>query len=136
MVKNFYYLVVGLLCVLFAFTHAWNGQTTILPLLENTNLNTDTKAIFHYVWHIISVENLIFGIALVYMAFYKDLTKVKIIAYLIALLLVFRWMVIFGFTLFYDKNAISHILTDTIAILIVVVLLFLGTRVKARIHNA
>jgi hypothetical protein len=38
MVKNYYYLVVGILATLFAFIHSWNGQTTVLPMLQPTTL--------------------------------------------------------------------------------------------------
>ncbi len=76
MVKNYYYFIVGLLCLLFAFTHALNGYIAVLKVFETAPIDINTKTIFHYVWHIITVENLIFGIILLFMAFYNDLTKV------------------------------------------------------------
>jgi len=135
MIKNYYYLIVGILCVLFAFTHAWNGQITILPIFDTVPIDLNTKTVFHYVWHIITAENLIFGIALLFMAFYKDLTKVRFVAWLIAIILVARWIAILFYTMLHNKNSISQIITDTIAILILVGLLFLGTRVKNKDAN-
>ena len=44
-----------------------------------------------------------------------------------------RWLVIFGSTLLKNKMALAGILTDTIAIAIVIGLIILGTRVKNRI---
>ncbi|MFT3739239.1 MAG: hypothetical protein QM786_10815 [Breznakibacter sp.] len=136
MIKNYYYFIVGILCVLFAFTHALNGHMAVLKVFETNPIDVNTKTVFHYVWHIITVENLIFGIILLFMAFYKDLTKVQFVAYLIAMILVARWGVILFFTMKYNKDSISQIIPDTIAILIIIGLLFLGTRVKSREANA
>jgi len=135
MIKNYYYFIVGILCVLFAFTHALNGHTAVLKVFETNPIDVNTKTVFHYVWHIITVENLIFGIILLFMAFYKDLTKVRFVAYLIAIILVARWVVILFFTMQYNKGSVSQIIPDTIAILIVVGLLFLGMRVKSKECN-
>ena len=35
MIRNYFYLTVGLLCILFAVTHTLNGTTTTLALLDN-----------------------------------------------------------------------------------------------------
>lgn len=83
----------------------------------------------HYIWHIITIENLVFGIALIIMAFYKDSSKVKFAAWLIAAMLTVRWIVVLWFTLVY-KNDLSQILVDSVAIFIVVGLLLLGTRIR------
>ena len=34
LIKNYYYLVAGILSILFSFTHAWNGQTSVLPVIR------------------------------------------------------------------------------------------------------
>jgi tryptophan-rich sensory protein len=135
MIKNYYYFVVGILCVLFAFTHAWNGHTAVLKIFETNSIDINTKTVFHYVWDIITVENLIFGIILLFMSFYKDLTKVRFVAYLIAIILVARWAVILFYTMYYNQGAILQIIPDTIAILFVVILLFLGSRLKSKDAN-
>ena len=135
MIKNYYYFIVGILCILFAFTHAFNGHTSVLKVFETNPIDVNTKTVFHYVWHIITAENLIFGIILLFMAFYKDLTKVQFAAFLIAIILVARWVVILFFTILYNKSSLSQIITDTIAIIVVVGLLFLGTRVKSKKAN-
>ena len=69
MIKNYYYLIAGLLAILFSITHAWNGQTLVLPTLNVDTITTDTRTIFFYVWHIITAENLRFGLALLFIAF-------------------------------------------------------------------
>ncbi|MDD2611634.1 MAG: hypothetical protein PHR38_02470 [Bacteroidales bacterium] len=132
MKNNYYYFTVGVLCILFAFTHALNGFTSVLKVFETNPTDVSTKTIFHYVWHIITVENLIFGITLLIMAFYKDLTKVRFVAYVIAIILIARWAVILFFTMQYNKGSVSQITPDTIAIIVVVGLLLLGIRVKSK----
>jgi len=78
MIRNYFYLIVGLLCILFAFTHTLNGVETTLSSLDNAQIENNTKVVFTYVWHIIGIENLIFGIALLIMAFRKNLLKMRI----------------------------------------------------------
>jgi hypothetical protein len=46
MIKNYYYLVAGILAILFAISHAWNGQTTVLPSINVDKITADTKTIF------------------------------------------------------------------------------------------
>jgi hypothetical protein len=128
MVKNYYYLVVGILSILFSFTHAWNGQTAVLPIIDASNINLPTKTTVFYIWHIISIENLIFGISFLVMAFYKDLSKVKFAAWLIAVIMIVRLGVILGSTLFKNINDLASTLVDSIAIIIFVGLIILGTR--------
>ncbi|MEN6361044.1 MAG: hypothetical protein ABFC90_00195 [Bacteroidales bacterium] len=136
MKNNYYYFIVGILCILFAFTHALNGSTSVLKVFETNPTDVNTKTIFHYVWHIITVENLIFGITLLIMAFYKDLTKVRFVAYVIAIILIARWAVILFFTMQYNKGSVSQIIPDTIAIIVVFGLLLLGIRVKSKEADA
>jgi hypothetical protein len=127
-VKNYYYLVVGLLSILFSFTHALNGQTAVLPIVDASNIDLSTKTTVFYIWHIISVENFTFGISFLFMAFYKDLSKVKFVAWLIAVVMIARLGVILGSTLFKNPNDLASTLTDSIAIIIFVGLILLGAR--------
>ncbi len=130
--KNYYYLVVGILAILFSFTHAWNGQSNVLPILNVTSLDQSMKTTVFYVWHIISIENFIFGIAFLVMAFYKDLTKVKFTALMIAIIMIARLCVIIGSTVYLNKTGLKDSLTDIIVIIIYVGLIILGTRVKGK----
>lgn len=130
MIKNYYYLIVGILSILFSFTHAWNGQTSFLPIINASDIDLESKTTIFYIWHIITFENLIFGVAFLVMSFCKDLSKVKFTAWMIALIMIFRWVVIFGSTLFKNKNSIKDILIDAIAIIVLVGLIILGTRKK------
>jgi hypothetical protein len=38
-IKNYYYLAAGILSILFSFTHAWNGQATVLPIVNASNID-------------------------------------------------------------------------------------------------
>ena len=130
MIKNYYYLVVGILSILFAFTHAWNGQTSFLPIINESDIGLASKTTIFYVWHIITVENLIFGVAFLGMSIYEEVEKVKFTAWIIAIIMVARWVVIFSSTLFKNKDGIAETLIDSIAILVMVGLIMLGTRKK------
>jgi hypothetical protein len=136
MIKNYFYLVVGVLCILFAVTHTFNGVTTTLEALDNSMMEDNVETAFTYVWHIIGIENLVFGIALIIMAFHKSLSKVRFAAWVIVLILVLRWIVISAFTLINTNTEIMQIIPDTVAIFAVIILLLLGTRVKDKVLNA
>jgi hypothetical protein len=133
MIKNYYYLTVGILSILFSFTHAWNGQTAALPIVNISNLDLSTKTTIFYIWHILTAENFIFGVSFLVMAFYKDLSKVKFTAWFIAVIMISRWGVIFCSTLFNNKNGLADTLIDLIVIIVYVGLIILGTRIKDKI---
>jgi hypothetical protein len=133
LIKNYYYLVAGILSILFSFTHAWNGQTSVLPVINTSNIDLATKTTVFYVWHIMTAENFGFGVSFLVMSFYKDLSKVKFTAWSIAVMIIARWGVVFGSTLFKNINGLTDTLSDLIAIIIYVGLIILGTRVKDKI---
>lgn len=135
MIRNYFYLIVGLLCILFAVTHTLNGMATTLPILDTVEIENNAKVAFTYVWHIIGIENLVFGIALLIMAFRKNLLEVKFTAWLIIVILAMRWIVITSFTLLNNNGNLKQIIPDTIAIFVVIILLLLGTKVKNKISN-
>lgn len=135
MIRNYFYLIVGLLCVLFAVTHTLNGFETSLLTLQNSQIENDTKVAFTYVWHIIGIENLVFGVALLIMAFLKNQKTVKFTAWLIIMILLLRWAVITYFTVLSNNGSFNQLLPDTIAIFVVIILLLLGTKVKERVSN-
>jgi hypothetical protein len=127
MIKNYYFLIVGIFSILFSLTHAWNGQDTVLPIINTSSIDQSTKTTVFYVWHILTAENFIFGVSFLVMAFYKNLSKVKFAAWMIAVIMISRWGVIFGSTLF--KNlSLTDTLTDLIVIIFYVGLIILGTR--------
>lgn len=128
MVKNYYYLIVGILSILFSFTHAWNGHTHFLPALDASGLTLAVKTTGFYVWHILTVENLIFGVAFLVMSTYKDASKVKFTARIIVILMIARLAVIVISTLLRNKNDLQATLTDSIAIIIFIGLILLGIR--------
>jgi hypothetical protein len=110
-------------------------MTTTLPILDNVEIGNNTKVAFTYVWHIIGIENLVFGIALLIMAFRKNLSEVKFTAWLIIVILAMRWIVITFITSLNNKSNLKQLIPDTIAIFVVIILLLLGTKVKERISN-
>lgn len=133
MVKNYFYLIVGFLCILFAVTHTLNGTATVLPVLDNVGMENSIKTTFTYVWHIIGVENLVLGIALLVMAFHNNLSKVKFTAWLIISILTVRWITISTFTILNDSNATKRLIPDTVAVFLIIVLILFGTKVKSKV---
>jgi uncharacterized membrane protein HdeD (DUF308 family) len=108
--KNYYYLIVGLLVLLLEIPRTLNG-------LEAT-----------MTFHIIGTENLVIGITLIIMAFQKKMEQVKFTAWLIITILLARWAIISFFTVL--DGDFMVLVVDTIAIFTLVTLLFFGTRVK------
>ena len=133
MIRNYFYLIVGVLCILFAVTHTVNGVNTTLAALENSVMDDSSKTAFTYVWHIIGIENLVFGIALIIMAFQKSLSKVMFAAWMIITILALRWIVMSTFTMMNARAGMMQILPDTVAIFVVIILLVLGTRVRDKV---
>lgn len=129
-IRNYYYLIAGVLAMLFAFTHAWNGQSTVLPILDVNDVPLDTNIIFSYVWHIITAENLVFGIVFFILSLQRERSKIKPVAILIVSLLLVRWTVLLGVTAFYDVSVLTDTLIDSVAILVYVSLILLGIRMK------
>jgi uncharacterized membrane protein len=131
-VRNFYYLIAGILAILFAVTHAWNGQSAVLPTLRVSAIEMNTRTVFMYVWHIITAENLVFGIAFIFMSFQSERSKLRFAAWTIVSLLIVRLVVILGITAFQDVSALTDTLIDSIAIVIYVAFIILGIRMKQK----
>lgn len=126
--KNYYYLVAGIIFLVSAVTHALNGKLTLLAEMGTTSLEVSSQTIIRYVWHIITAENLIFGVALLLMAFAKDQVKIRFTVWLIATVLLTRWLVILLFTLAYDPSVFIGSLIDGVVIILLVVVLLLGNK--------
>ena len=131
-IRNVYYLIAGILAILFAFTHAWNGQSIVLPMLEVNAIPIGAQTEFKYVWHIITAENLIFGIAFIFMSFQKGQSKTRLAAWVITTILVFRLVVILGITVLFDVSALKDTLIDSVAIVIYVALIIKGITMKGK----
>ncbi|WP_174819222.1 hypothetical protein [Paenibacillus lautus] len=131
-VRNFYFLIAGILAILFAFTHAWNGQTAVLPTLDVSAITLDTRIVFMYVWHIITAENLVLGIVFIFMSFQSERLKIRYAAWTIVSLLIIRLMVILGITALQDVSALTDTLIDSIAIVIYVTFIIMGIRRKPK----
>lgn len=129
MIRNYFYLIVGVLCLLSAVTHEMNGFTTLFPALSNTNIDAESKVTFNYLWHIIATENVVMGIALVLIALRKNDNAGKYIAQFVMALLAVRWASIAFSTLTSDGGNFTKILPESI-IIWVLILLWLGTRKK------
>ena len=132
MIKNYCFLIVGILTILFSITHAINGQSTVLPVIETSTVDLATKTTVFYVWHIISVENMVFGIAFILMACIRDFSKVRFTAWLLAVVMVARWAVIFGSVAYKNPTGFMDNLIDLIVIILYVGLILLGTRKKEK----
>ncbi|OXL87605.1 hypothetical protein BCV73_01860 [Paenibacillus sp. SSG-1] len=131
-VSNFYYLIAGIFAVLFAATHAWNGQSAVLPELQVGAITMGTRTVFMYVWHIITAENLVFGVMFIWMSFQSDRSKVRFAAWMIVSLLSVRLMVILGVTAFQDASSLTDTLIDSVAIVIYVAFIIFGIRMKPK----
>jgi hypothetical protein len=130
MIKNYYYLVAGMLSIIFSISHVWNGQTNVLSSLNVDALTSDSKTVFHYVWHIISAENMLFGVAFLVMSVHKDLSKVRFTAWTIVILMIARWIVILGSTIAYNRGEFGNTWMESIAFTIFISIIILGIRVK------
>ena len=133
MIKNYYYFIVGILTILFSVTHALNGHATVLPVIDASSIEQSTKTTVFYVWHIISVENLVYGIAFILMSLVRDFSKVRFTAVLVAVIMVARWAVIFGSIAYKQPNSLMDNLVDLIVIIFYVILIVLGTRKKVKL---
>jgi len=131
-IKNYYFLIAGVLAMLFAVTHAWNGQSTVLPTLFANDIAMDSQITFEYVWHIITAENLVFGTVFVILSFQSERSKTRFVAWMIVSLLLVRLLVILGITASYDVSALTHTLVDSLAILIYIAIIILGIKMKTR----
>ena len=131
-VRNYYYLIVGGLTILSAATHAWNGQYVVLATNDIMAMSMDTRTVFTYVWHIITAENLVFGIAFIFMSYQSEQSKVHFAAWMIVAILVVRLMVILGVTAILDVSGLTDTLIDSIAIVIYVTLIIRGTTMKKK----
>jgi hypothetical protein len=130
--KNYYFLVAGIIFLVSAVTHALNGNLTLLAEMGTTSLEVSSQTIFRYVWHFITAENLIFGAALLMMAFAKDQYRIRFTVWLIATVLLTRWLVILLFTLAYDPSVLTGSLIEGVVIILLVVVLLLGNRAGRR----
>ncbi|WP_010271839.1 hypothetical protein [Paenibacillus senegalensis] len=129
-IKNYYCLIAGVLAIFFAITHAWSGQSAVLPTLLVNDISLDTRITFTYVWHIITAENLIFGIVFIILSSQSEKPKIRFAAWMIVSLLLIRLMVILSVTAFYDVSALTNTLIDSFAILIYAAFIILGTRIN------
>ncbi len=128
--RNYYYLVVGLLFVVFSVTHELNGRATVFPSVGATSLDGATKTAIFYVWHILTAENFIIGVALLAMATRIELSRSRLTAQLIAAILTVRWGVIVATTFAHNAKGLVDLWSDSLAILVCVGLIMLGTRSK------
>jgi len=126
--KNAFYLIAGLLFVFLAATHTWFGLETALPILHSSDIDNSTITIFTFQLHMIGMQDLLYGTAAIIMAFQKDMTKVKFVAWLLIAILLARWIIMTIVTVTYGN--VTDLLTSSVAFLILIILLFFGARVK------
>lgn len=132
---NYYYLVAGFLAILFSITHELNGQQAAIPALYAGNLDVNVVTTFKYIWHIITAENFVFGIAFILMAFCKEMKNVRSSAWLICAILIIRLFVIVGTTLIITGWQLSNLVVDIIAIIVYVMIILLGTKKRKHSHT-
>jgi len=128
--KNVFYFIAGALFILLAATHTWFGLETALPVLYDSGIENSLITIFTFQLHMIGIQDFIYGIAAIIMAFQKDMSKVKFAAWLLIAILLARWAIMTLITFMYDLNNVIDLLTSSIAFFILIALLLLGARVK------
>ena len=129
-VKNYFYLAVGVLCVLFAGSQTWNGLQVMLPALHGSNIDNSAMTVFTYQWYIIIAEQLVFGTALITMAFQNSSAKIKVAAWIITAILFVRGVATIVVTVSMGISNMTNLLTSVIAIFVLVILLLFGNRAK------
>ena len=134
MMKNVFYLIAGLLFVVLAVTHTLFGLETALPILHGSDIDISTITVFTFQLHMIGAQDLLYGIAAIIMAFQKDMTKVKFVAWLLIVIFIVRWAIMALVTVVYG-NVDTDLLTSSIAFLIVIILLLLGVMCKKRLQR-
>ena len=133
-VKNWFYLAVGIIGVFSAATHIIDGLTTELPILSNSNLEYMTKSIFAFNYNIVAADHLGLGIALIIMAFHKNVTLAKGVAWAIIIINTLR-VIVSVITVITAMNISGNPGTfwiPAIANTICIALLLLGTKVKEK----
>jgi hypothetical protein len=123
--RNWYFIVVGVLFVLFSVTHELNGRESLFPKLADLEVSTRTSVF--YVWHVITAENLLFGLVLVALGFRAASSAGRLTARVFAAMLVARWVVIEGSTLVHNPQSLPGTWMDTVAIFLCVALLVRGS---------
>jgi hypothetical protein len=81
-----------------------------LQALNSAGIDSGTKTVFTYVWHIIGIENFVFGIALIIMAFIKNRDNVKFTTWVIIAVLIMRLIIIAAFTFMNGESGLISIL--------------------------
>lgn len=135
MVRNYFYLIVGFICLLSAFTHTIGGLSSVFPNLTTSIIEPNTKVIFTYIWHIIAGENIVFGIVLLILALNKNVVNDKLTVWLIMAVLIVRWIIII-ITYFILSNNISDItilIPESIVMWGLIILLWFGLKKKSKI---
>jgi hypothetical protein len=129
--KNCFYLIAGLLLCILAVTHTLFGLQTALPILHGSDFENSIKTIFTFQLHMIGVQDLVYGITAIIMAFQKSMVKVRFTAWVIIIIMFVRWVIMALTTIVYH-DSLTDLLTSSIAFLVLIILLFLGNRVKEK----
>lgn len=128
MVRNYYYLVAGILGILFSITHALSGENNVLPILLQLNDARQTHTTLSYVWHILSAENFFFGITFIYLSLKSPNLNSLPLAKFILILLAIRWLVIVIVIITRNPVELKTIAVDSIAMAIYISLIIFGVR--------
>lgn len=112
----------------FLFLTCLERTIFLLPITSASDLDLPDKTTIIYICYIITIENLFFGVSFIVMSVYKDLSKIKFTAWMIAIIMVARWAVILGSTLFRNKKGVTDTLTESLVIFVLVRLIILGVK--------
>ena len=84
--KNWVYFIVGVIGVFSAVTHTMDGITRELPALSSSNLEYMAQSLFAFNYNIVAADHLGIGVALIIMAFHKNMALVKSAAWVIIII--------------------------------------------------
>ena len=130
--KNWFYFIVGVIAVFSTVTHTMDGLVTELPALSNSNLEQLTQSIFAFNYNIVAADHLGLGIALIIMAFHKNMALMKSAAWVIIAINTLR-VIVSIVTVISSMNISGTPGTFWIPAIgnaICIALLLLGTKVK------
>ena len=133
--RNWFYFIVGIIAAISAVTHTIDGLATELPALNEANLEHITQSVFAFSYHIVAADHLGIGIALIIMAFKKNMALTKSAAWVV-IAINFTRVVVSIITIFTAVNALGNAGTfwiPAVANTVCILLLLLGTRVKNKI---
>lgn len=127
-VRNIYFLIAGLFFWLFALGHAAFGAEHVLGFSMASALDISVKTAIFYSWHTPTVENVIFGVFFMFMAFVNDQRRMTVAAELIFVVTVGRLLVYLGSNFYLNPQGVASVVPTIVIMIFIFGLLLMGIR--------